>query len=239
MWFVVFALLLVTERALRSRVGRALRALSSSETAASTLGVRAAGWKLQAFVISAAMAGLAGGFFAYAMSAVVYSSFTGQLSLVVMIMVLVGGVSSLAGAVIGAIIMSWLQYAFTGFATYQTALYALVLLLLLLFLPGGLIMGFESRHIKAARAYVRRRLEPVTRRIPGFGPAARGGDVVQRRRRGDLAGRAVRHQDRNRGGGPTLEGKLRRLLACEWPCPTRTSSCAWTPRPSSSGEWSR
>ena len=56
-WFVVFALLLLAERALRSRVGRALRALSSSETAASTLGVRAAGWKLRAFVISAAMAG--------------------------------------------------------------------------------------------------------------------------------------------------------------------------------------
>jgi ABC-type branched-subunit amino acid transport system ATPase component/ABC-type branched-subunit amino acid transport system permease subunit len=170
-WFVVFALLLLTERALRSRVGRALRALSSSETAASTLGVRAAGWKLQAFVISAAMAGLAGGFFAFAMSAVVYSSFTGQLSLVVMIMVLVGGVSSLAGAVIGAIIMSWLQYAFTGFATYQTALYALVLLLLLLFLPGGLIMGFESRYIEAARAYVRRQLDPAIRRIRGIGPA--------------------------------------------------------------------
>ena len=170
-WFVVFALLLLTERALRSRVGRALRALSSSETAASTLGVRAAGWKLRAFVISAAMAGLAGGFFAYAMSAVVYSSFTGQLSLVVMIMVLVGGVSSLTGAVLGAIIMSWLQYAFTSFASYQTALYALVLLLLLLFLPGGLIMGFESRYIEAARAYVRRRLEPVIRRIPGFGTA--------------------------------------------------------------------
>ena len=170
-WFVVFALLLLSERALRSRVGRALRALSSSETAASTLGVRAAGWKLRAFVISAAMAGLAGGFFAYVMSAVVYNSFTGQLSLVVMIMVLVGGVSSLTGAVIGAIIMSWLQYAFTSLASYQTALYALVLLLLLLFLPGGLIMGFESRYVEAARAYVRRRLEPLTRRIPGFGPA--------------------------------------------------------------------
>ena len=173
-WFVVFALMLLTERALRSRVGRALRALSSGETAASTLGVRAAGWKLQAFVISAAMAGLAGGFFAYFMSAVVYSSFTGQLSLVVMIMVLVGGVSSLAGAVIGAIIMSWLQYAFTSFATYQTALYALVLLLLLLFLPGGLIMGFESRYIEAARVYVRKRLEPVIRRIPGIGAAPTG-----------------------------------------------------------------
>ena len=170
-WVVVFALLLLSERALRSRVGRALRALSSSETAASTLGVRAAGWKLQAFVISAAMAGLAGGFFAYAMSAVVYSSFTSQLSLVVMIMVLVGGVSSLTGAVLGAVIMSWLQYAFTSFASYQTALYALVLLLLLLFLPGGLIMGFESRYIEAARAYLRRRLEPVIRRIPGLGTA--------------------------------------------------------------------
>ncbi len=117
------------------------------------------------------MAGLAGGFFAYAMGAVVYSSFTGQLSLVVMIMVIIGGVSSMAGAAIGAIIISWLQYAFTSFATYQTALYALVLLLLLLFLPGGLTKGFESHYVETARAYVRRRLEPLLRRIPGFGAA--------------------------------------------------------------------
>ena len=80
-----------------------------------------------------------------------YSNFTGQLSLIIMIMVLVGGVSSLPGAVIGAVIMSWLSYAFTSFATYQTALYALVLLLLLLFLPGGLIMGLESRYVEAVR----------------------------------------------------------------------------------------
>ena len=168
-WFLVVVLLLVTERALRSRVGRALRALSSSETAAATLGVRTTGWKLRAFVISAAMAGLSGGLFAYVIGVVVYTSFTGQLSLLIMIMVLVGGVSSLLGAVIGAVLMSWLSYAFTSFATYQTALYALVLLLLLLFLPGGLVMGIESRHMEAVRGSAKRWFGPVLRRVPSFG----------------------------------------------------------------------
>ncbi len=166
-WFLVVVILLVTERALRSRVGRALRALSSSETAAFTLGVRTASWKLRTFVISAAVTGLAGGFYAFVLGAVQYSNFTGQLSLIVMIMVLVGGVSSLLGAVIGAIIMSWLSYAFTGFATYQTALYALVLLLLLLFLPGGLVMGIESRYLEALRRPFSRLVGPLLERMPG------------------------------------------------------------------------
>ncbi|OFW56432.1 MAG: hypothetical protein A2133_11395 [Actinobacteria bacterium RBG_16_64_13] len=147
-WVVALVTLLLTERALRSRVGRALRALSSSETAAFTLGVRTASWKLRTFVISAFMAGLAGGLYAFLIGAVQYGSFTGQLSLLVMIMVLVGGVGSQWGAVIGAILMSWLNYAFTGFATYQTALYALVLLLLLVFFPFGL-MGIDRRYLDA------------------------------------------------------------------------------------------
>ena len=175
-------MLLITERALRSRVGRALRALSSSETAAFTLGVRTATWKLRTFVISAAVTGLAGGFYAFILGAVQYSNFTGQLSLIIMIMVLVGGVSSLLGAVIGAVIMSWLSYAFTSFATYQTALYALVLLLLLLFLPGGLIMGLESRYVEAVRRPLKRLVEPLLQRLPA---------VVRRRARGAASAAAA------------------------------------------------
>jgi branched-chain amino acid transport system permease protein len=181
-WVLVIVVLLVTERALRSRVGRALRALSSSETAAFTLGVRTATWKLRTFVISAAVTGLAGGFYAFVLGAVQYSNFTGQLSLIIMIMVLVGGVSSLLGAVIGAVIMSWLSYAFTSFASYQTALYALVLLLLLLFLPGGLIMGLESRYVEAVRRPLKRLVEPLLQRLPA---------VVRRRARGAASAAAA------------------------------------------------
>jgi ABC-type branched-subunit amino acid transport system ATPase component/ABC-type branched-subunit amino acid transport system permease subunit len=168
-WVVAIVMLFLAERALRSRVGRALRALSSSETAAFTLGVRTARWKLLTFVISAIMAGLAGGFYAFIIGAVHYGSFTGQLSLIIMIMVLVGGVGSLWGAVIGAIIMSWLNYAFTSFATYQTALYALVLLLLLVFFPFGLL-GIDPRYLDFLRRPLKRVGGLLFGRLPYVGP---------------------------------------------------------------------
>ena len=145
--------------------------------------MRTATWKLRTFVISAAWPGLAGGFYAFILGAVQYSNFTGQLSLIVMIMVLVGGVSSLLGAVIGAVIMSWLSYAFTSFATYQTALYALVLLLLLLFLPGGLIMGLESRYVEALRRPLKAAGGSAAQRLPVVVAGTRVARPRRRRRR--------------------------------------------------------
>ena len=149
-WVVALVIVVLVERSLLSRGGRALRALSSSESAASTLGIRTAGWKLKTFVMSASLAGLGGGLYAFMLGTVQYNNFTGQQSLVIMIMVLVGGIGSVWGAVLGAIIMSWLQYAFTDFASYQTALYALVLLFLLLFFPFGLL-GMDFDRLRAVR----------------------------------------------------------------------------------------
>lgn len=168
-WVLVLALLLLTERALASRVGRSLRALSTSEIAASTLGVHTAGWKLRAFVLSAGYAGLGGGLYAFVVSAVNYSNFTGSLSLLVMIMVMVGGVSSLLGAVGGAILISWLGYAFTDYQQYSGALYAIVLILLLLFLPGGLAAGLEGRYVDALRLRVRGFVSRLAARVPLLG----------------------------------------------------------------------
>ena len=100
-WVVALVIVVLVERSLRSRGGRALRALSSNETAASTLGIRTAGWKLKTFVVSASLAGLAGGLYGLMLGTVQFNNFTGQQSLIIMIMVLVGGIGSVWGAVLG------------------------------------------------------------------------------------------------------------------------------------------
>lgn len=168
-WVLLLIVLLVSERSLKSRMGRALRAISSSETAASTLGVRPPGWKLLAFVVSAVYAGLAGGLWAFVIGAIQYSNFSSSVGLVILIMVMVGGISSLFGAVVGAIVMWWMNYAFNAYAEYQTTFYALVLLLLLLFLPGGLVMGIESRYLDVIRRPVNRLMQALIDYMPYFG----------------------------------------------------------------------
>ncbi len=153
-WGLVLILLFLTERILASRVGRALRALAVSDVAASTLGIHTADWKLRTFVLSAMYAGIGGGLYAFIMSAINYSNFSSAISMIVMIMVIVGGSSSLFGAVVGAVLMTWLGHAFSGYQEYSGSLYALVLILLLLFLPGGLVMGIQSRYIEELRRAV-------------------------------------------------------------------------------------
>ena len=152
-WGLVMLLLYLTAKALASRVGRALRALSVSEVAASTLGIYTAKWKLQAFVLSAVYAGLGGGLYAFIMSAITFTNFEATLSLMVLIMVIVGGSSSLYGAVFGAILMTWLGQAFSSYQEYSGSIYALVLILLILFLPNGLIAGSNSKYFEKLRGY--------------------------------------------------------------------------------------
>jgi ABC-type branched-subunit amino acid transport system ATPase component/ABC-type branched-subunit amino acid transport system permease subunit len=151
-WIVVFLVLLFTQRALRSRAGRAFRALSASEIAASTLGVRTANWKLVAFVVSAIYSGLSGAFFAFVLTAINPNDFSFWAAIPPIIMMLVGGAQSLWGGVIGAILMTWVGRGFTSFPEYSGLLYGVILLLLLLFLPGGLAAGLrpsQRAHLKA------------------------------------------------------------------------------------------
>ncbi len=150
-WSAVFALWLFTERALSSRVGRALRALAVSEVAASTLGIYTADWKLRTFVVSAVYAGIGGGLYAFTLTAIHPNDFTVFMAIVVVIMVMVGGMNSLFGAILGTILMTWVGRAFTGYQEYSGGLYAVVLILLLIFLPGGITGGLRPTQVALIR----------------------------------------------------------------------------------------
>lgn len=156
-WVVAILVLLFTERALKYRVGRSLRAVATSEIAASTLGVRTANWKLLAFVVSALYAGLAGGLFAFVTGAVSPASFSFNAALLPIIMMLVGGPRSLWGGVLGAVLMTWLLNTLSGAQHYAGLVYSIVLLLLLVFLPGGMTGGLRREHRAWLRARIGRR----------------------------------------------------------------------------------
>ncbi|OFW57593.1 MAG: hypothetical protein A2133_03420 [Actinobacteria bacterium RBG_16_64_13] len=143
-WVVAVVIILFIDRALKYRMGRALRAIATSEVASKSLGVRTPNWKLLAFVASAVICGLAGGLYAFVSMAVTPNSFTFTAAILPIVMMLLGG-GSVWGAVIGAVLMTWVMNGFAGIQQYSGVVYSVIMILLLIFLPAGLALRPDQR----------------------------------------------------------------------------------------------
>jgi branched-chain amino acid transport system permease protein len=131
----------------RSSHGRALLAIRSDEIAAQAMGIPVTRLKVTAFVISAAFAGVAGSLFAHFAMFLHPNTFTFVKSFEIVIMIALGGLGSLAGAVLGAVTLTVLPELFRGFAEYRMVIYALALILIMIYRPQGLLGagGFLGR----------------------------------------------------------------------------------------------
>ncbi len=143
-WIVAMIILLFVARTLKYRVGRAFRAIATSEIASTTLGLRASNWKLLAFVSSAFMCGIAGGLFAFVSMAITPSGFTFNAAVIPMVMMLIGG-GTVWGGIVGAVLMTWVINGFTGLQQYGGITYALLMIILLMFFPFGLALQPQQR----------------------------------------------------------------------------------------------
>jgi branched-chain amino acid transport system permease protein len=135
---VVLALALLSARSLRnSRTGRVLVASRDNERGAQSYGVSVARARLTAFAYSGFWAGLAGGLFAYQEGNIDTLAFGAGVSFDVLIMVVIGGLTSLPGAILGTLVIGYLKY---GNLSEQTQFFAtgVGVLVILLFQPGGL-----------------------------------------------------------------------------------------------------
>jgi branched-chain amino acid transport system permease protein len=95
--------------------------------------------KLSAFVIGAALTGLAGSLFAYSLGFVGADSFNLDFSIMILSMVVIGGLGSLPGAVIGAVVLALLPEILRSLADYRLTIFGLILVVVLIVLPGGLV----------------------------------------------------------------------------------------------------
>lgn len=127
-----------------SKVGWALRALKADEAAAASVGVDVARYKVLAFGISAGIAALGGALYAFLDNYIAPETFGIHASIMILTMVVVGGLGSNLGAVIGGAFFISLPMLFIEVQEYQHVIYGAVLLLFVLFLPGG-IAGGRSR----------------------------------------------------------------------------------------------
>ena len=124
---------------MNSRHGRALKAIRDHETTAKVMGINAAAYKISIFTLSAGLAGLAGSLYAHYITFINPESFGLHTSILILTMVVLGGMGSLLGSVLGACTLTILPELLRGFADYQDVAYGAMLIALLIWRPQGLL----------------------------------------------------------------------------------------------------
>ncbi len=141
-WATVFGAILICRRILSSRMGRALRSIHDGENAALAVGVNTHFLKLQIFMFSAALGAVAGFLYAHFVLFISPGSFGFMVSVKMVTMVVIGGMASVWGALLGASLLTLLPEVLHGFAEYEMIIFGLILMVVMIFMPQGLTRGF-------------------------------------------------------------------------------------------------
>lgn len=126
-------------RLIDSRIGRAWIAIREDDVAAEAMGINTLKLKMLAFVLGSAWAGLVGVFFAAKMAFVSPESFTFFESVMILCMVVLGGMGSIPGIILGAVLLIALPEVFRDFADYRMLAFGVALVLMMVFRPQGLL----------------------------------------------------------------------------------------------------
>ena len=165
----------MTANIAKSRFGRALVAIRDAEVAAEASGIAKPALLMAVFVFSGALAGVAGGLFSSLQSYITPDAFTFDLSVLFFIAILIGGRGSIMGPLLGTIILTVLPEFAAPLVAWSTFLYAALLLLIVLIIPGGIADLLDYKN--------RRPLERHREIVPRPELLAR---VLDQRRGGDL-----------------------------------------------------
>jgi branched-chain amino acid transport system permease protein len=151
-WITLGLILALSANLVSSRTGRAIRALHDSEAAAESLGVDTFRMKLKIFVWSALYASLAGSLYAHTLNFIAPSSFGFMFSIKLVTMVVLGGMASIWGSLLGAGVLTVLPEMLTVFHDFEVVIFGAILMVVMIFLPRGLVRGildlYEFRRYK-------------------------------------------------------------------------------------------
>jgi branched-chain amino acid transport system permease protein len=151
-WTTVGLILALSANLVDSRSGRAIRALHDAEAAAQSLGVDTARLKLKIFIWSALYASLAGSYYAHTLNFIAPSSFGFMFSIKLVTMVVLGGMASIWGSLLGAAVLTVLPETLAAFHDFEVIIFGAILMVVMIFLPRGLVRGlldlWEFRRFK-------------------------------------------------------------------------------------------
>lgn len=141
-WLLIVGIMIFSLNLINSMTGKALRAIHDSEIASSTLGINITFLKIRVFILSAVYASLAGALYAHYVTFLSPSGFSLFYSVLVLMMVVIGGISNIWGGIAGAVIITILPEILRGFKEFDILVYGMILTLSLLFMRKGLIPLF-------------------------------------------------------------------------------------------------
>jgi branched-chain amino acid transport system permease protein len=138
-----------------SQTGRSLTAIREDEIAAEAMATPTTRLKVTAFAISAATAGIAGGLFAHMQAGVRPEDFRFERSIDMIVMIIVGGLGSISGAILGGIFVAVSLELMRDLQQYRLVLYALLLIVIMIVRPEGLLGTRELHHVLRRRKPVK------------------------------------------------------------------------------------
>ena len=155
-FFIMLATLFIIKNFVNSRHGRACLAIRENEIAAEAMGINTTRYKVLAFTIGAALAGVAGVLFGHNMYILSPASFTFMQSFNILIMVVMGGLGSMTGSIAGALVVTFLSAALASFPNARMIIYALALILLMFYRPQGLFGYVEVTSMRPLNRFFRK-----------------------------------------------------------------------------------
>ena len=141
---ILFTLFVVLNL-INSRAGRAIMATRDNRIAAESVGIQVTKYKMMAFVVSAALAGMAGALYGLNFSTVTASKFKFDTSILVLVFVVLGGIGNIRGSVIAATVLTILPELLRAFSDYRMLVYAIVLILVMLLTNSPILSNLVGR----------------------------------------------------------------------------------------------
>ena len=151
-FFAGFILILITLfivlNLIHSRSGRAIMAIRDNRIAAESVGINITKYKLMAFTISAALAGVAGTLYSHNLSTLTATqkNFGYNQSIMILVFVVLGGIGNIRGSIISAVVLTLLPELLRGLNNYRMLIYAIVLIVMMIFNWSPAVIDFRKRH---------------------------------------------------------------------------------------------
>ena len=141
-FLLIMVTLIITLNLINSRSGRAIKAIRDNRIAAESVGINITKYKLLAFAVSAAMAGMAGALYGLNYSGLAAKKFDFNTSILVLVFVVLGGIGNIRGSIIAAAALTILPEALRQFSDYRMLIYAIVLILVMLITNNPTLKGY-------------------------------------------------------------------------------------------------
>lgn len=154
-WAIAIAIFFFCRNLINSRTGRAMRAIKDAETAAKVMGINTPDYKAKIFALSAILGAIGGSLYAHYFTYVGPDAFTANESILIIIILAVGGVYSVWGALIGTALVIALPQSLSGFQHYSQLIYGGIVIVIMMFAPLG-ILGLLGSIFAQLKKYAKR-----------------------------------------------------------------------------------